>query len=444
VSSPSPDPSVSTLSPSVTFVSTGSIGSQLSASSTLPSVSSTLFEPDSVSDYEKYHYYHGISSSPPELIYRSSRTPFFAPQRAEAYSRERCLLPVYDHAIRSIWYALCTAIVSSLDALNVLWSTIDVVRFGTYERRGAPMNISPIILWIGVLPDTLSYHEASKSCSDILVLLSQYNLDSIEVEYRSSKYKTLARSPGSLYNPLMVDDQPALEFVIGPMTTALGIPIASHSQPHYEGTLGFYLSYQGNLLAVTARHTLFGAEDDNLEYNFNPGDEPMEVLLMGPENWNEYYNALSWKVNTASQTRTRLTTGIEQLTIKKEEMCMSGSETKVDTSAIDIKIEKAQKSLDRATDDLNDLQTLFNESMAEFNHQDQRKIGRVLWAPPIVRSAEPDGFTQDVCVIQLDKARFEENYQGNVIDLGTCHSHKLFCYTDLFQVQISRNTILRK
>jgi len=47
-----------------------------------------------------------------------------------------------------------------------------------------------------------------------------------------------------------------------------------------------------------------------------------------------------------------------------------------------------------------------------------RIIGHVVWAPPITGLTTPHGYTQDVCVIKLDKERFLPNFRGNAIDLG--------------------------
>ena len=49
-----------------------------------------------------------------------------------------------------------------------------------------------------------------------------------------------------------------------------------------------------------------------------------------------------------------------------------------------------------------------------------RVIGHVVWAPPIGFSTAPHGYTEDVCVVKLDKAKFWQNFRGNVLDLGSC------------------------
>ena len=51
-----------------------------------------------------------------------------------------------------------------------------------------------------------------------------------------------------------------------------------------------------------------------------------------------------------------------------------------------------------------------------------RVVGHVVWAPPITGNTPPHGYTQDVCVIKLDKDKFMSNFVQNVINLGSCRA----------------------
>jgi len=55
---------------------------------------------------------------------------------------------------------------------------------------------------------------------------------------------------------------------------------------------------------------------------------------------------------------------------------------------------------------------------AQWTKPKDRVIGHVVWAPPIRFMATPHSFTRDLCVIQLDKAKFTHGFKGNVLDLG--------------------------
>jgi hypothetical protein len=54
----------------------------------------------------------------------------------------------------------------------------------------------------------------------------------------------------------------------------------------------------------------------------------------------------------------------------------------------------------------------------------ERVIGHVVWAPPISVATPPHQYTQDVCVIKLDKDKFH-HFRGNVLSLGACWSVSL-------------------
>ena len=55
-----------------------------------------------------------------------------------------------------------------------------------------------------------------------------------------------------------------------------------------------------------------------------------------------------------------------------------------------------------------------------WNKPKDRVIRHVVSAPPISFFTAPQGYTEDVCVVKLDKKEFSQNFRGNVLDLGEC------------------------
>ena len=45
-------------------------------------------------------------------------------------------------------------------------------------------------------------------------------------------------------------------------------------------------------------------------------------------------------------------------------------------------------------------------------------ISHVIWLPAMFINTPPNGFTKDICVIKLNKARFLLNFEGNMLKLG--------------------------
>ncbi|KAI0371564.1 hypothetical protein BV20DRAFT_1120601 [Pilatotrama ljubarskyi] len=64
------------------------------------------------------------------------------------------------------------------------------------------------------------------------------------------------------------------------------------------------------------------------------------------------------------------------------------------------------------------LKKFFAKMKEDWPDVQNRAIGHVVWAPPITGRHAPHDCTRDVCVIKLDKSKFEPNFKGSVVDLG--------------------------
>lgn len=66
---------------------------------------------------------------------------------------------------------------------------------------------------------------------------------------------------------------------------------------------------------------------------------------------------------------------------------------------------------------IDDLKNFFVDIKTKWSKPKQRVIGFVRWAPPIGVGAAPHRYTRDLCVVELDKAKFKSMI-GNVLSLG--------------------------
>ena len=123
---------------------------------------------------------------------------------------------------------------------------------------------TPVTIWVGVLPDTLTGEVAFHSSNDILGLLKEHGISDIDVAYRESMARFF--SGPELFAPVSNFDP--LKSVIDPVTTALGLPIAGLRTLHSQGTMGFYFRVGEDLYAVTARHVLFPEGEGNNTYSY--------------------------------------------------------------------------------------------------------------------------------------------------------------------------------
>ena len=171
---------------------------------------------------------------------------------------------------------ICSKVVKLLDQRNILHSSVDLVRFSWVEESGGdedintkatptkPVVTTPITIWVGVLPDTLTGEAAFHSSNDILNLLKEHNISDIDVAYRESVVRDFGDS--SLFAPVSTRDP--LAAVIDPVTHTLGLPIAGLRTLRRQGTLGFYFRVSQDLYAVTARHVLFPEDEGNYPYSY--------------------------------------------------------------------------------------------------------------------------------------------------------------------------------
>jgi hypothetical protein len=202
-------------------------------------------------------------------------------------------------------------VVELLDQRNIQLSSVDLVRFSWVEDNediedigdiedikededdqdidDVDINIAPystvvttpVTIWVGVLPDTLTGEVAFHSSNDILDLLKEHGISDVDVAYRESVARSF--SDTELFAP--VSNLDAFLPIIDPVTTALGLPIAGLKTLNKQGTMGFYFGVGEDLFAVTARNVLFSEDEGNNLYThismfFNP--RKMSVILTTP------------------------------------------------------------------------------------------------------------------------------------------------------------------
>lgn len=107
------------------------------------------------------------------------------------------------------------------------------------------------------IPPTLQ----SESVTEILGLLKELGITSVDVAYRESVAKFL-HGPDLLAPVLDLDP---LKDVIDNLSTPLSLPIAGQ-KTMMQGTPGCYFRIGTGLYAVTAYHNMFLLKGDNEEY----------------------------------------------------------------------------------------------------------------------------------------------------------------------------------
>ncbi|RPA93055.1 hypothetical protein L873DRAFT_1847409 [Choiromyces venosus 120613-1] len=352
---------------------------------------------------EAQFYYAGLPSVP-RLVGRSSTIVWEAPSGPEAYPRHKVLGTVGRHAINNVWEGnLSCKVVEHLDSKKVAWTSIDVVRISYVEE-----SFRPVILWIGVQPESLSVEdgtEVARSCQEILV---QSGIIDVDVEIRESFVTPLAGP--KLLEPTVSSD--ATVDLRNPLTPTLGLPISGKLTPYSEGTGGFFISEGGGskrLFLVTARHVVFKSNrNDNRTFEHKSRSAPCrEVILLGDAAFTKFLASIKLEIGG----KAIIIPYLERRIADAKDMAGDRGEKER---------KKAGDELAEAKEAVDALNTFYGEVSTHWASPDRRVLGHVIYSPPIVFGFGTEQYTQDFAVIEIDPSKIDStNFEGNVIDLGT-------------------------
>ncbi|KAI9450878.1 hypothetical protein BJY52DRAFT_1206074 [Lactarius psammicola] len=319
----------------------------------------------------------GLYSSP-RSVYRTGTTPWTKPTGPEAQRNLKELRPVFSHKLNTAWKDLGPKVRDLLDSQGV----------------GVGEVVGPVVLWIGVAPETLCGEDAHTSANGCLDLLKEFDITDVEVEYRESIY-TRSASPNLLKS--VSDSHPTVD-VRSPLTPVLGLFIAAQATSHAEDTGGLYLAEGGDskkVLLVTARHVLFPPnEGPNVNYPLTNTSAPRhDVLLLGTKAFE----------NLVKSIKTR---------IGQEEA--GGDQDDVEEATGELK--KTQRLLDEANEAMKALEKFHDEVKKDWSQPSQRVLGHIIRSPPITLGTGSEGFTEDYAVVELDSSKIDKAFKGNPDD----------------------------
>ena len=133
------------------------------------------------------------------------------------------------------------------------------------------------------------------------------------------------------------------------------------------------------------------------------------VVLMGNKAFDNFLASIKAHIGTLNNTVSVLEKRVASYTIGAQ----AGNQQAARNLAT------TQADVDKKKETIEELRKFFATMKKDWAEVKNRVIGHVVWAPPITGLTSPYNYTQDVCVIKLDKKKFL-NFKGNVIDLGAC------------------------
>jgi hypothetical protein len=131
----------------------------------------------------KFYYARSLSVPGPVLVARTTTTPWEEPDSQGNWTPKE-LRPVGNHALNKVREDLDPRLLALLDSMKVKWTSIDVVRIGTAKEHSAAS--APVIIWIGVMPESLSGNDGVSVATRCRELLGKYDITDVHVEIRES------------------------------------------------------------------------------------------------------------------------------------------------------------------------------------------------------------------------------------------------------------------
>ncbi|EEB91928.1 hypothetical protein MPER_09640, partial [Moniliophthora perniciosa FA553] len=148
----------------------------------------------------------------------------------------RAARPLYDLQKSPIWLQTAWAIVGYLDSLNapMLLTMVDPL---AYANAGEAALICDFVVVISVKPNSLAQGDAVAAAPGVVAILENAKFSEVQVAFVEGDYHRQAK-----FMPF--DPNSELEstaILRKPFTLTLGLSIASHGTPHYEGTGGVFI-----------------------------------------------------------------------------------------------------------------------------------------------------------------------------------------------------------
>ena len=378
-----------------------------------------------VSDFERAHYYNGISPDPPELLYRSDleSNPFPMPRPGDRWFQlpVKTAEGVFGTPLNPVWHRVLPQIVALLKQRCIRFSAISSARFSTYDED-RKKTLGPIVIWIATHPATTTAENARDASPEILSILEEHNVKGAVVEWYEGIVTRLLSASGPALMRSANETHPTHN-IRRALTATLGIPIATQEMEDSmdaQGGVSFFFHENkdrnghpsARVLAVSNNHVL--RANTTVDYQFMGAGAPRQyVRVCGMRRFERLVNETRALAAKTDFEAVRLTEEIVRLEAEPK----SNNPEQADEDAEALRAIK--DLLKKASDDNVKLQAFYKESIVQWDDIARRNIGFVDWAPKISANVDERRYTRDLATFELDPRKFKDTFQGNVVDLGT-------------------------
>ena len=320
--------------------------------------------------------------------------------------------PVYRHAIQPAWVSIGQRICQELDSFDVMWTSINPL---AYANAGERKPFCPLIICIGVKPNTLPYEKAVAAAAIVKKVLAEAGFPDIEVAFVES---VVTRSAGPSPKLLPFDPSSDIPELRKPFTPVLGLSIAPKKFPYHEGTAALYfrLSKDNNRVAMlTCAHVIrpphLGVALNKTKTKGLKHRE--EIIALGALGYNNGLTAMMKAIDGLSLSIEAWNESIDKL----------GEIHQGESQSVTNKRNEYLDLVAKATEKIQIINKLHDEVSKRYSTLDQRKLGFVLHAEEIAVSVEPHKFTNDWALIELYNDKIDwSSFKGNKVFVGASFS----------------------
>ncbi|KAF8803527.1 hypothetical protein BYT27DRAFT_7235021 [Phlegmacium glaucopus] len=353
----------------------------------------------------KKSYYNGITGDD------CLTTPFLKPSGRHAHLTVKSICGVFKTSLNGVWGTVGPKICDLIMAWGINWSTIDPAHFFTHgppgeEEKG---SLSPIVIWLGVIPNSTSSNTAHGVSQEILKLLQDHGVEDAVMEWREATLQRLAGLPLMRH----VSNTNPTHHVRRFLTALHGVPLATQGmeKEDAQGTLTLWLKLDGNpsdrVFGVSNCHIL--RNNTTVEYQYRGGAPKNFVQVCGMCRFQRGLDEITKAIGDHSI----LANFWARELIRLEVM---GGEDKDATE----EMVACQQKLDNEKKAIAKLETFYGEVKKDWSDiKLHRNIGYVQYTAPITVDVEGGTkYTLDWGAFSIAEAKFK----GNIVDLGLRYS----------------------
>ncbi|CAE6475016.1 unnamed protein product [Rhizoctonia solani] len=405
-------------SSSPTLSGTPTVFSQISVAS-LASEALAITGDQLLSEFERVHYYNGVSVVPPEIYYRSnldtvtSKLP--VPGQQNFFEIPfKTAEGVLGTPIVAVWPRVAPLIVALFKSSGVKYSAFHPAFFSTLNDD-MEKDMGPLVIWVATHPGTTSAEKARDVSPAVLSILVKHGIEGAVVEWIEGKPEPLT---GPALMPSVEDTNPTQD-IRHPFTALHGMSIATEDREAEDatGTISIYFHKGGGsdrVLGASCKHVVHA----DTKSNYKLGDRKQQVRVNSMRKFQRALASIKYKVDANATEVVSITEHIERL--QKEDQ----SEDEEVAADKEEALRKKRAQLNELTDVGTRLREFYNRVTRDWTDITHRNIGHLDWAPSISIDVDTLNYTRDMATFVLSADKFQRNFVGNVVNLGVkyaCH-----------------------